>query len=283
MKNSLKRLLPPIIVDAFRWLWQRSKLSRSVQFEYIPSGWEYLKTHPEVKGWNVVEILEAYKQKWPVYVTKVRSTGPLCFSPESATDGPADIYSQNTIMIFAYALALSAREKNRISILDWGGAIGHYYVLATALLPNVKIDYHCKDIPLMADYGQNLFPEAKFYSGNSCFDNKYDFVLASGALQYSQNWLSDFENLAQSAMNYLLVTRLPSVENSRSFVFIQRPVLYGYNTAYLAWCINKQELIDIARRLNFQLLREFIIGDYHSIANAPEQCQYYGFLFKKQE
>ncbi|MCC7119856.1 MAG: hypothetical protein IT310_15125 [Anaerolineales bacterium] len=281
MNKLVKPFIPPILFTIKDYWVER--FGSQHDFEYIAEGWQYAHAHTEVKGWDVGEILEIHKKSLPIYLSKIQGSGVLGFSPESAPDAPADILAQNTVMVFAYALALSAWKKERLSMLDWGGAIGQYYALAQALMPEVNIEYHCKDFPLMADYGRTLFPDAYYYSDDACFTRTYDFVLASGSLQYSPDWKTDFRNLAASTEKYLLLTRLPTVEKKDSFVFVQRPRAFGYNTDYLAWCINKNELARQADLNKLELEREFLIGDNHSIVNAPEQCRYSGFLYRKME
>jgi hypothetical protein len=165
-KEFVKLFIPPVAVRPFRRLCAgikgtgaaASPALRRPEWEYIPEGWAYARTHPEVKGWNVQDVLEIYKQKWPRFVAMVQGTGPLGVAHESDLATNADINSHNTVMAFAYALALAAHHKDTLSILDWGGGIGHYYLLAQALLPDVRIEYHCKDVPLLAEYGAKLFP-----------------------------------------------------------------------------------------------------------------------------
>lgn len=251
-----------------------------VEWEYIPEGWAYAQYHPEVKGWNVQDVLETYKQKWPRFVAMVQGAGPLGVAHESDLASREDISSHNTIMAFAYALALAARHKDALSMLDWGGGIGHYYLLAQVLLPGVRIEYHCKDVPLLAEYGAQLFPDQHFYSDESCLARTYDFVLASGSLHFSEDWQRVLAGLAAATEEYLFITRLPTVVQVPSYVFIQRAYSYGYNTEYLGWCLNKAKFLREASRLGLALVREFVIGEQPSIAGAPEPCQYRGFLFR---
>ena len=253
-----------------------------IQFEFVPNGWRYLDTHPSVKGWESIEILNVYKDKWSDYVSRLEETTPVSFTPESPSNSIGDLISQNTIMVFAYSLALSARGHKKISMLDWGGSIGHYYLLARALLPGVEIEYSCKDVPMIADFGQKLLPNVSFYSDDTCLSKHYDFVLASGSLQYSKDWEKVLEGLARATKRNLLITRFPVLEQHSQFVFIQRAYSYGYNTEYLAWCINRDLFLMHAEDLNLHLVREFVIGDDHEIHNAPEQPKYLGFLFEKK-
>jgi putative methyltransferase (TIGR04325 family) len=287
-KEFVKLFLPPVTVALFRRLRAgikgaeaaASPASMRPEWEYIPEGWAYARTHPEVKGWNVQDVLEIYKQKWPRFVAMVQGTGPLGVAHESDLVTNADINSHNTMMAFAYALALAARHKDALSMLDWGGGIGHYYLLAQALLPDVRIEYHCKDVPLLAEYGAKLFPDQRFYADESCLERTYDFVLASTSLHYCEDWQRVLAGLAKATGEYLYITRLPTVVQAPSYVFIQRPYAYGYNTEYLGWCLNKAEFLAEAGKLGLSLVREFVIGEQPPIANAPESCQYRGFLFR---
>jgi hypothetical protein len=69
-------------------------------------------------------------------------------------------------------LARTGHGRERISVLDWGGGVGQYFPLARALLPEVKIDYHCKDVPVLASVGRELLPEISFYDDDPCLDRR---------------------------------------------------------------------------------------------------------------
>jgi putative methyltransferase (TIGR04325 family) len=239
-KEFAKLFVPPVAVGLFRRIRSRVKgggatlqpVQENIEWEYIPEGWAYAGTHPEVKGWNVQDVLEIYKQKWPRFVATVQGTGPLGVAHESDLASREDIASHNTMMAFAYALALAAHRKDTLSLLDWGGGIGHYCLLAQALLPDVHIEYHCKDAPLLAEYGAQLFPKQYFYADERCFERTYDLVVASTSLHYSEDWLALLGRLADVTTSYLYIANLPTVQQASSFVFIQRPYQYGYNRTF---------------------------------------------------
>jgi putative methyltransferase (TIGR04325 family) len=284
-KDIVRLFAPPVLVNLVRRVRRgaaNGHNTRVPEWEYIPEGWAHAASHSEVKGWNVEPILDLYKHKWPTFVGMTQGTGPLGLAHESNLTDREDINAHNTIVSFAYALALAAQQRGRLSMLDWGGGIGHYYLLAKALLPLTEIDYHCTDVPILAGYGSHLFPEQHFYSDDSYLNRTYDFVMASGSMHYVENWQALFTALAQATQNngYLYITRLPCVATSASFVFIQRPYAYGYGTEYLAWCLNLKELLQLANDLGLKLVREFVIGERPFITDAPEQCQYRGFLFR---
>lgn len=275
-KRIAKQVLPPILVDAGRWIRTASNGYR--EWEYLPDGWA--TQNDRIKGWNVQGVLEAYKAKWPAFVSNLEGTLPFGISPEAGLSARTDLAFHNAIMSYAYALTLSSRNKASLSLLDWGGGIGHYYLISQALVPDLEIEYHCKDVPILVEYGRTLFPQAHFYMDETCLGRQYDFVVASGSLQFSRDWSSTLEGLAASTAGYMFVTSLPIVLHSPSFVFVQRPYQYGYDTEYLGWCLNREQFLQSAGGTGLELVREFIIGHQPFIYRAPEQNEYRGYLFR---
>jgi putative methyltransferase (TIGR04325 family) len=279
-KEFIKLITPPLLVKLLQRLRDGARTASGVEWEYIPEGWKYAETHPAVKGWNVQDILETYKRKWPKFVNVARGTAPLGIAHESELASQTDMISHNTIMSFAYVVALAAHRAEKLSMLDWGGGMGHYCVLTQSLLPGVEIDYHCKDVPMLAEYGAQLLPDQHFYTDEACLGQKYDLVMASTSLHYTQDWQRLLAGLAAAARRYLYIANLPVVVDASSFVFVQRPYAYGYNTEYLAWCLNSKQFMDCAESLGLGLVREFIYGHRPLIHNAPEQNEYRGYLFR---
>jgi len=249
------------------------------EWEYLPQGWQ--TQDPHILGWNVRSILETQRAKWDAFAAALRTTAPLGISHESPNVTAASYGAHNTMMAFGYVLALAARKKDRISILDWGGGLGQYCLIAQALLPGVEIDYHCKDLPLLCQGGRQLLPQATFYEDEvACFQRRYDLVLSSSSLQYCQNWQTVLSQLAAVADKYLYLTRLPIVHGAQSFVVVQRPYAYGYHTEYIGWFLNRQSVLDCAERSRLQLQREFLIAEQFAVPGAPETAEARGFLFR---
>ena len=281
VKPIIRDLTPPLIwrtLSRLRSL-QAGIGQKYIEWEYIPEGWQALKTDSNIKGWNVESVLEAYKANWPTFLKSLEGTLPFGISPESGSENRTNLMFHNLMMTYAYALSLSTRHKSSISMLDWGGGIGHYYLLSQKLVPDLGIDYHCKDVPVLAEYGRSLFPQAHFYTDETCLERKYDFVLASASFQYSQDWVSALKGLAQATAGYLFITRLPIAHHVPSFVIVQRPYQYGYDTEYLGWCLNRNEFLKVAENAGLKLVREVIAQASPHVTLAPEQPEYWGFLF----
>jgi len=245
---------------------------RLPEFEYLPNGWNTQDKY--IQGWNIQSIVQKSVETFPVLKASLESANTFSEQP----------IEHNNKLAFAYVLALAARNKDRISILDWGGGIGQYYLLAKAILPkDVHIDYYCKDLPAFCHAGKQLLPDVSFYDNEEdCFQKNYDLVFASSAIQYSQNWQQLVQQLASITKEYLYITRTPVVQNVPSFVVVQRPYQYGYQTEYKGWFINRQEFLNCASKLPLSLVREFLVMEHCHPVNAPEPSVSRGFLFKKQ-
>lgn len=279
-RHKLRDFIPPVLLPFARKF--RFGREHNREWEYVPDGWAYAQKHPEVRGWNVPEILAVYKSKWPEFAHYVQGAGPLCVNHESLPIYDESAQKHNQVMTFAYALSLAARHRDRVKMLDWGGGSGHYYLLAQALLPDVKFDYHCRDLPLLCSFGAELFPGQSFFSDDRWQDDRFDFVVSSSSLQYAEAWAALLSDLCTVTHNLLFVSNLPIVQSVPSFVFIQRPYRFGYGTEYLGWCINEQELIRTATSSGLSLIRQFVNGLKPPIAGAPEQAMYRGYLFRRE-
>ena len=98
-------------------------------------------------------------------------------------DAAPDVGPHNTIMSFAYALGRATVGNQRVSVLDWGGGVGHYFVYARKLFPEIDMEFVIKDLPGLCEIGRELLPGATFVSNETqALSRRYDFVFASSSI-----------------------------------------------------------------------------------------------------
>jgi putative methyltransferase (TIGR04325 family) len=291
----VKALTPPIIVMGVKGALRRvGLLARPTppapaepaqpqagppEFEYLPEGW-----HREAAGWDGGTVAEAYLAKWPEWVAALEDAGPLGVYHEARAGeslGRDDTAAHNMLVSFAYVLARAGHGRERVSVLDWGGGLGHYAVLARAVLPEVELDWHCREVPSVARAGAAANPDVTFHTDDGCLEASYDLVLASSSLQYEPDWAKLLRRLARATAGFLLVTRLPIALEAPSFVVLQRADAYGYDTEYCGWVLSRSEVLDEASRAGLELVRELLLDAWLSAAGAPEDpIGHRGFLFR---
>lgn len=276
-RQIAKRLLPPVLVDVFRRIGAPTA-PVSDRYEALGSKWPLASdSNP---GWEDSGIARTQASRWREWCDFCAGTGPLDIPHEAASPSSGDMQFHNIYMTFGYVLALASAGKKEMSILDWGGGLGHYSVLAEALLPDTTIEYHCKDLPAFCEQGAALLPEATFYTGDSCLQRTYDFVIASGSLQCSGNWEEILTGLAKAASGYLYVTRLPVLFESPSTVVRQRTREQGFSGELLGWFLNRQELLAASEAAGMRLVREFFLVQHPAVDGIAEQAQVRGFLLR---
>ncbi len=270
LKNVARLLLPPLI---FRYV---DRLGFQ-EWEYLGPQWP---THRgEFSGWDDPSVGQVMREQWETFTRRVAGTEPLAFWPWSA--GVRSRIAHNVIMTFGYVLARTVRGGDRLSVLDWGGALGHYALLGKALLPEVTLDYTVKERPDVCAVGRELLPDVIFTaSDDECFSRQYDLAMASGALQYAEDWRSVAGALARSARRRLFIANLPVVHKVPSFAVVQRPQRYGLKANSVSWVIKRGDFLDQMKEFGLTLEREFLAWDRTHHHNAPEDPETISFLFR---
>jgi putative methyltransferase (TIGR04325 family) len=252
--------------------WKRISAS-GPQFELVRGGWSEARCRIPGQGWNAESVVEIQGEALADWQRPLRTTEPL---GTGLVPAAGQLNLHNTLVSFAYVAAL-ARQGDRLSLLDWGGGAGQYGWLAQSVLPNVTVEYFCKDVPVQCAAGRNAYPQGTFFTSDDEFQgHRFDLVLASGSLQYAEDWPQVLHRLAAATDRYLFVTRLPVVTTAESFVVRQR----AYRSEYLGWTLNREEFLTEASDLKLQLVREFVLGESHHARGAPEASTSRGFLFR---
>jgi putative methyltransferase (TIGR04325 family) len=253
----------------------------SPEWEYVPEGW--LVDDPRARGWEHPSVADTQLAKWPAFLQFLRSTAPLGIYHEAAQMGSEDAAAHNFILAFSYVLARAAAGRSSLSVLDWGGGLGHYAAIARTVLPEVRLDYTVFDLPGLCAAGARVQPEVRFTSEpGECLSRRYDLIFASGSLQYAADWRGLLGQFASSAERWVFLSRTPFVDEVPSFVVVQRPMSAGgYRTEYLSWVFNRAELLAGAAAAGLALEREFLmVGERVAAVGASAAFEYRGFLLR---
>ncbi len=247
---------------------------------YVPEGWH--AQHAEMKSWTDPAVANAVETHWPTLNQNLQGPGPLGVShfPWSVTRTHPGYH--NAMMSYGYVLALAARKREKISVLDWGGGAGHYNLYSQVLLPEVEIEYHCYDVPSLCEVGKKLQPDARFYHDTAELAGKqFSLVVSSSSLHYFEDWRAVLRQMAAATGDYLYLARLQVVKRSPSFVVEQRPYRDGYYTQCLSWFLNRDEILSCVEESGLKLVREFVYLEQWDVRGAPEKQEGRGFLFRR--
>jgi putative methyltransferase (TIGR04325 family) len=246
----------------------------SAELRYAPEGWRV------IKGWDDQNIAAAQQRHWPTLVRNLQGPGPLGVAHFPWHTSREDRADHNVMMSYGYVLTLAARNKEVISILDWGGGAGHYYLYSKALLPDVVLQYHCYDVPTLCSVGRTVLPDIHLTDNADEFAGRqFDLVVSSSAVHYFEDWRAEVRKLAAMTHEFLYISRVPIVTHSASFVVSHKIYHDGYEE-FQSWCINQQELLGCIEQCGLRLIREFVYYRKSIVRGASEQVDCRGFLFK---
>jgi putative methyltransferase (TIGR04325 family) len=274
IRKLARDLLPPAALRAASGMLDRF---RGAPFQYVGSSWP---RELKVGGWAAEGVQDNREQTWQSFRSSVEGTTLLGISDASLRfPAVVSIDVQSLYLAFGYCLGLACRGRNSASVLDWGGSVGNYYLIARRLFPDVGFDYTSADLPAACAAGRKLLPEVTFCDDASWKSKKFDFVFSSSSLQYLEDWRPTVAALVQSSSRYLYITRMPFVISGKSFVAVQR--VKEYKTQYPGWILNRDEFVACVEEHGMKLRTQFVNHAGPRIKDAPEENLYMGFLFER--
>ncbi len=280
--SLIRNVLPPFVLQCYRRLRYGRSEPPLPDWEFAGEAWD--KSTEPGEGWLHESIFESQAVKLRDFAEVIDAPKCLAVSHEDTDYSKRDFQAHNIHMCFAYVLLLAARGKQSLRILDWGGGLGQYYLLARTLLPELKLDYTCWDPAIPEKEASLMLPEVAFSKDRGkVLGRTYDLVMASGSFQYSRDPQLVLKQLAAAGRRYLYLARLPVVENGPTHMIRQRPHAYGYKTEYCGWSFNVDSLLKMAVQAGLKLERRFYQQRHAEVAGAPAPSVYCGFLFSKLE
>jgi putative methyltransferase (TIGR04325 family) len=268
-KRMLQSLTPPLLWTLARNLKRRWFHSVDhYSYAHAPDGWSTRLPDAGTPESYWTNYLHRGRVKRAAWIAQVREG--------KAATAEYDIDLKRITL--GYVLALIARDHHAISVLDYGGGLGEDYWVGRMLVPDLTLDYHCKEFPALAEAGRALSPEVKWHTDDACFQQQYDLVMFSSSLQYLADWKQMIRLAAVAAQRHLLITDIPIVRDVATFVATERTPS-GTN---LHWILNLDELVAAVDDAGFSIVRELGTGDYPDVANAPQQPTCAALLFNRR-
>lgn len=241
---------------------------------YAPQGWA-TELPPESGSEKArVKFLASERRVCDSLIRRIQDGQPLLIEPNEK-DSASD--TQINYLTYVYVLSLAAHDKQSLKILDYGGSLADYYWIGKALCPGFELEYHCKELPIVAEEGRKVSPTVIWHTDDDCLDERYDVVMSSGCLPYLLNWDAFLRQAASAVRGYLFLSQIPTVERAPSYLAVQRA--HGMTMFYQVF--NKADVLTTVQSTGLHLIREFVMCQHPPVVNAPEQPAFRGWLFRR--
>jgi putative methyltransferase (TIGR04325 family) len=269
IKFIIKLILPPFIIFFYKKIRHNPNVFEGIYntFEEVPVTSEYNNeaTQNQIKE-NLTILLSDYKKN---------------------IDYPkAEIRSQITNLL---PLLISLIDKEKVSILDFGGSAGETYIdCMNKLKTKKRIDYFLYDFEETINIGRKLFLGFKHKYLKINFINKlsevkkFDIIYFGSSLQY----FSDYKSILLAAISknprYIFLTDNFMVKNHSTYATAQVNIP-GKRTAY--WIFKFDDIVSFFSENNYSLI--YVSSNfqpYHTFDNFPDENKVTdtsNLLFKK--
>lgn len=265
-KHLLQLLTPPALWSVGQAL--RRRFDSSVDhLEYAPAGWATpLPAGNAEVFWNAFSAQE--RDAYQALLARLKS---------GDTNNAAQADEHLKHLVFGSVISQVASGRQTISLLDYGGNFGDYAWIARAWLPKMTVDFHCKELPAVAEAGRALNPSVTWHTDDRCLDTAYDVVMFVSSVQYLPAWQDTLRRAASASSDGLLLLDVAAVRDVPSFVATQRS--RGMTTLYNV--LNRDDLVEHVEQAGLRLAREFDMGPHPPVGRAPAQPRCLGLMFRR--
>jgi putative methyltransferase (TIGR04325 family) len=195
----------------------------------------------------------------------------------------SDLRSQISNLL---SLLIASLDKDKITVLDYGGGAGSTYVDCIDSVDMSKVDYYIYDLPETIEIGKKAFLKSKV-SSTPLFINNHnkidslDIVYLGSVLQYIQDYKKLLLSLIRKSPAFFLIT--DNFMGTHSTYATVQVNMAGRKMAY--WIFQLNEIKEIFSSNGYQLIYSSKNHQpYHNFDNFPEKYQVHdscNLLFQK--
>jgi len=233
-KTLAKQWCPPIVARGLRSLLAPSSITRveeRAQLEGTYSSWAEAAAH--ATGYDSSLIFEKTRDA----TLKVRD-GRAAFERDSVIMDRPDY----PLFLIAGLLHVAA-ATGRLSILDFGGALGSSYFQCRKYLSVIRdLRWSVVEQARYVDYGKSHLQSSalRFHSTiNECVAAETPNVaILSGVLQYVQNPYAVIDEILERNLQYVVVDRQPLIHRSAEHLSVVTIPSYIYKASYPFWILS---------------------------------------------
>ena len=278
--SFFQRLVPERILDRAKNLFGSRLLPTAPEWQLVKGGWPDSFLNTDQSRWNSTEVRATHRARWNEFCSRIEGVGPVGVPYEFTVARDDDLSSHNNFMSFLVVLSRVAARRNELSVLDWGGSLGHYSRVIQSFLPHLAVDYTVCEVEALAREGSIVNSAVHFVTDATALTSRYDLVVASSSLHYEREWKERLKALVRLSRGYLYLARIPLIARGETVLLRQKVAAYGFGDDLVGWCFNRGSLLGEFDALGLSLVREFITDQPLSILDVGEPVHSRAFLLR---
>jgi len=256
MAGKLEKWLPPAVITHLKPL-----LRHGVYYSGRFPDWE--TASKAATGYDADLILEQVKCS-----TLEVLAGRAVFERDSVLFEQV----QHSFPVLAGLLRAAVENGGRLSVMDYGGALGSSYFQCRNFLDVLSVlSWNIVEQPHFVRCGREAIVTEQlrffFTVPEVLAETQPDVALLSSVLPYLPDPYAVLSELVQHNIKYLIIDRTPFAETSTDVITVQHVPASIYPASYPCRIFNRQALIArLAKR--YELVAEFASLDRSAVANG---------------
>lgn len=232
LKIVLREVAPPIL----RWVWSQARRSRAFQGRY-PT---WSAAAAAATGYQKADILERTRES-----LKRAVNIPGAF----AQDGKIFHASEPRLPLLTGLLLAAARANGRLSVLDFGGALGNTYFQHRDFLRGLaELRWQVVEQENHVRCGREEFADGtlSFFAtiAEGAKAERPNAVVLSSVLQYLPEPYAVLDELLALRPEVVVVDRTPFAVAGEEFLTVQKVDPTIYEASYPAWVFEERKLVE---------------------------------------
>jgi putative methyltransferase (TIGR04325 family) len=192
---------------------------------------------------------------------------------------------QYTWPVTAALMFSAAKNKGKLNVLDFGGALGSSYLQNRRFLKGIAdVKWSVVEQANFVEAGKKHIEDhvLRFYSSiESCLKvNRPNVILLSSVLQYLENPYELLKKISEIDACLIIIDRSPFKDEGNDEVFIQKVPKKIYDASYPMWVFSKSKFMDFASK-NWHLISEEISPEGEFKINEVK-FSFQGMIFERQ-
>lgn len=190
---------------------------------------------------------------------------------------------QHSFPLLAGLLRAAQAHEGRLSVVDFGGALGSSYFQCRDFLQPVK-EFHWSvvDQPAQVACGQANFASEhlRFFSSvEDCLSVcRPNVLLLSGVLPYLPTPYALLKQLLQHRISHVIIDRTAFLQSDRERLTVQHVPSTIYPASYPAWFFSESQFQAAFTTAGYRLVADFPGAD--DLSPEGEKAVYKGFIYE---
>jgi putative methyltransferase (TIGR04325 family) len=271
IKNALRSLCPPVLWTVARRLRRRGPRPEDlIRFTGDYATWE--DAQRASGGYAAAEILE----RTQAAMRKVRD-GEAAFERDSVVFAGM-CYE---FPLLAALLRVASLHEGRLSVLDFGGALGSTYYHTRTFLTGVRrLCWSVVEQPAHVACGRAEFAneQLRFFDSIDacCGEEAPNVFLLSAVVHYLPKPYEFIADVARRRFAHLIVDRTPFMRDGRTLLTIEHVPDWIYRASYPSWFLSEQRFLEPLQR-DYRLIASFSAID--TLQPEHGEADYKGYIF----